>query len=141
MQPFFEQDNVSLYCGDLREVLPALPSSTYNEVCQALEERYRTTLYLLVGNNEKQVYRLLYDALDRARRGKHPNYLVLFYLATPGHDTGAGHRMLAAVRDLADALRPGRLRLPRRRPVERCGGLQQPGRRPIPAIVPNGEPS
>ena len=91
---------------DVLKTALKLPSSTYDEVCQALEERYRTTLYLLVGNNEKQVYRLLYDALDRARRGKHPNYLVLFYLATPGNDTGAGHRMLAAVSDLAEHYAP-----------------------------------
>ena len=81
--------------------------STYDDVCQALEERYNVTLCLLVGNNEKQVYRLLYDALERARRGETPNYLVLFYLATPGHDTGAGHRTLAAVADLAEHYAPG----------------------------------
>jgi len=27
MQPFFEHDNLSLYCGDLREVLPTLPEA------------------------------------------------------------------------------------------------------------------
>ena len=29
MQPFFEQDNLSLYCGDLREVLPTLPEAAW----------------------------------------------------------------------------------------------------------------
>jgi site-specific DNA-methyltransferase (adenine-specific) len=32
MQPFFEQDNLSLYCGDLREVLPALPEASVDFV-------------------------------------------------------------------------------------------------------------
>ena len=32
MQPFFEQDNVSLYCGDLREVLPTLPEASVDFV-------------------------------------------------------------------------------------------------------------
>ena len=29
MQPFFEQDNLTLYCGDLREVLPTLPENAW----------------------------------------------------------------------------------------------------------------
>lgn len=33
MQPFFEQDNLSLYCGDLREVLPALAEASVDFVC------------------------------------------------------------------------------------------------------------
>ena len=33
MQPFFEQDNLSLYCGDLREVLPTLPEASVDFVC------------------------------------------------------------------------------------------------------------
>ena len=32
MQPFFEQDNLSLYCGDLREVLPTLPEASVDFV-------------------------------------------------------------------------------------------------------------
>ena len=84
-----------------------LVCSTYDELCQALQERYNVTLCLLVGNNEKQVYRLLYDALKRARRGESPNYLVLFYLAAPGHDTRAGNRTLAAAADLAEHYAPG----------------------------------
>jgi site-specific DNA-methyltransferase (adenine-specific) len=33
MQPFFEQDPISLYCGDLREVLPTLPEASVDFVC------------------------------------------------------------------------------------------------------------
>ena len=33
MQPFFEQDNLSLYCGDLRDVLPTLPEASVDFVC------------------------------------------------------------------------------------------------------------
>jgi hypothetical protein len=33
MRPFFEQDNLSLYCGDLREVLPTLPEASVDFVC------------------------------------------------------------------------------------------------------------
>jgi site-specific DNA-methyltransferase (adenine-specific) len=33
MPPFFEQDPVSLYCGDLREVLPTLPEASVDFVC------------------------------------------------------------------------------------------------------------
>jgi DNA modification methylase len=33
MQPFFEQDPISLYCGDLREVLPTLPAASVDFVC------------------------------------------------------------------------------------------------------------
>ena len=29
MQPFFEQDKLSLYCGDCRDVLPALPETAW----------------------------------------------------------------------------------------------------------------
>jgi len=32
MPPFFEQDNLSLYCGDLREVLPTLPEASVDFV-------------------------------------------------------------------------------------------------------------
>ena len=32
MRPFFEQDNLSLYCGDLREVLPTLPEASVDFV-------------------------------------------------------------------------------------------------------------
>lgn len=32
MRPFFEQDNLSLYCGDLRRVLPTLPGSSVDAV-------------------------------------------------------------------------------------------------------------
>jgi len=32
MRPFFEQDNLTLYCGDLREVLPTLPENSVDFV-------------------------------------------------------------------------------------------------------------
>jgi site-specific DNA-methyltransferase (adenine-specific) len=32
MQPFFEQDKLTLYCGDLRQVLPTLPASSVDFV-------------------------------------------------------------------------------------------------------------
>ena len=33
MQPFFEQHDLSLYCGDLRDVLPTLPENSVDFVC------------------------------------------------------------------------------------------------------------
>ena len=33
MQPFFEQDNLTLYCGDLRQVLPTVPENSVDFVC------------------------------------------------------------------------------------------------------------
>jgi site-specific DNA-methyltransferase (adenine-specific) len=33
MQPFFEQDNLTLYCGDLRQVLLTLPENSVDFVC------------------------------------------------------------------------------------------------------------
>ena len=66
--------------------------STYDDVCQALEERYNVTLCLLVGNNEKQVYRLLYDALERADVARPQTISFSFTLphqgTTPGPGTG-----------------------------------------------------
>ena len=109
--------------------------STYDDVCQALEERYNVTLCLLVGNNEKQVYRLLYDALKRPtwRDPKLSRSLL------PCH-TRARHRGRApdARRSgrLGRALRAGRLYLPGRGFVQRHSRLQQPGGGPLCAVVP-----
>jgi site-specific DNA-methyltransferase (adenine-specific) len=33
MKPYYEKDNITLYCGDNREVLPTLPEASVDFVC------------------------------------------------------------------------------------------------------------
>ena len=52
---------------------------TLEDIAGELKSKYNVDVFVLSGNNEKQIYHLFYVALENAQRGVCSNYLVLLY--------------------------------------------------------------
>lgn len=106
LRPFVNTQQVE---GVIRETLNRLLKThcqTFEEVCVLLHRIYGVTLKVLVGNNEKQIRGLLWDALENGMRGEKTNFLVLLYLRMPEENTGAARRAIQGMLSILDHYTP-----------------------------------
>jgi len=92
LRPFVNNQQVF---GMIREALNRLLKrhcKTFEEVCAVAHRIYNVTVKVLVGDNEKQIKGMLWDALENGIQGQQTHFLTLLYLRKPEANTGAAHR-------------------------------------------------
>ncbi len=96
---------------DLNTIIKKLdgkPCHTERSLSKWLLEAKNTSLSILTGDNEKQVYRVLYACLDSALNGRVSNQLIYFYIAKyNGANCDPGIRAVERIKKIVEAFANG----------------------------------